>query len=138
MWELLFSRVTKIQKYVQKGPDIRTDDHLSVEHSDRESLVLDRCNHGWLFRRYNPEYNHSPTTWRSEVGLGECERFSAYGAGDIDERAGSASGFHAPPIYVQAMDEEPCLFFVIYSSFVFCRICEMNSPSRILYPSSVK
>jgi hypothetical protein len=55
------------------------------------------------------------------VGLGESERFCAFGAGDSDEsddRACSESGFDAPPIYFRVSDEESHLLSVMHSSFV--------------------
>jgi hypothetical protein len=55
--------------------------------------------------------------------LGENKRFSAFGTGNADERAGSSSspltGFHALSICIKAMDDESCLFFVMHSLSFF-------------------
>jgi hypothetical protein len=55
--------------------------------------------------------------------LGKNKSFSAFGAGSSDKR-GSASpsflaGFHALSIFIKAMDDECCLFFVMRSLSVF-------------------
>jgi hypothetical protein len=57
--------------------------------------------------------------------LGENKRFSPFGPGDVDERAGASpslvAGFHARSICIKAMDDESRLFFVMirYRLIVF-------------------
>ena len=51
--------------------------------------------------------------------LGENKRFSAFGPGNSDERAGASSslltGIHELSICIKAMDDESCLLFVMHS-----------------------
>ena len=64
--------------------------------------------------------------------LGENKRFSAFGPGNSNERAGATSsfltGFHALSSCIKAMDDESCLVFVMHSLayFVHRRVYEIS------------
>jgi hypothetical protein len=55
--------------------------------------------------------------------LGENKRLSTFGPGNSDERASASSafltGFHALSVCIKAVDDESCVFFVMYSLSVF-------------------
>ena len=78
--------------------------------------------HGWPSWRSAPGCSHSPTTPRTFVPLGECERFCACGIGKSDERTCSAivlslclTGFAMASIQDEAMDDDSCMPLMMLS-----------------------
>ena len=55
--------------------------------------------------------------------LEENKRLSTFGARNSNERGGASpsllTGFHELSIFIKAMDDESCLFFVVCSLSVF-------------------